>query len=122
MNIYESAEDYLERIYMIKADKGYVKSIDLAKSLNVSKPSVSYAMKQLSENGYISMDESKSIHLTEKGEKIAKRIYARHKFLSDVFIKLGVNKDTAIMDACKIEHHVSDETFKALQKLDKYIK
>lgn len=122
MNIYESAEDYLERIYMIKAEKGYVKSVDLAKSLNVSKPSVSFAMKQLSENGYITMNESKYIELTEKGKEIADRIYARHKLLSDILIKLGVNKETAIMDACRLEHHVSDETFNALQKLNEYVK
>lgn len=122
MNIYESAEDYLERIYMIKAEKGYVKSVDLAKSLGVSKPSVSFAMKQLSQNGYIRMDDSKCIELTSKGKEIADKIYARHKLLSDMLIKLGVSQETAIMDACRLEHHVSDETFEALQKLNEYIK
>lgn len=122
MKIYESAEDYLERIYMIKAEKGYVKSVDLAKSLGVSKPSVSFAMKQLSQNGYIRMDDSKCIELTSKGKEIADKIYARHKLLSDMLIKLGVSQEIAIMDACRLEHHVSDETFEALQKLNEYIK
>lgn len=121
MNIYESAEDYLERIYMIKLEKGYVKSVDLARSLNVSKPSVSFAMKQLSENEYITMDESKCIELTPKGLEIAKNIYARHKLLTSLLMKLGVSKETAINDACKLEHHVSDETFRALQKVNEYI-
>lgn len=117
MNIYESSEDYLERIYMIKLDKGYVKSIDVAKQLGVSKPSVSFAMKQLSENEYIYMDENKNIHLTEKGLAIAKAIYEKHVMLAKVLMSIGVSEENAYRDACKMEHDISEETFEKLKSM-----
>lgn len=117
MNIHESAENYLERIYMLKSENGYVKSIDIAKRLNVSKPSVSFAMKQLKEDGYITMDENKYIDLTEKGLKIAKAMYEKYTKIAELLMELGIEKPIAYEDACKMEHDVSPQTFEALKKL-----
>ena len=116
MVIHQSAEDYLEAILMIKEKKGYVRSIDVANQLNVSKPSVSYATKRLRENGYISFNEDGMISLTDSGYEIASKIYKRHKVLTDIFVKLGVKEETAAEDACKIEHNLSPETFDAICK------
>ena len=119
MNIHESAEDYLERILMLKEEKGYARSIDIANSLSVTKPSVSFAMKRLRENGYITMDRENYISLTERGMEIAQRIYERHKALTAFLVSLGVGEETAREDACKIEHDISAETFDAiLRKLN----
>jgi len=116
MEIHQSAEDYLEAILMIKEKKGYVRSIDVANQLNVSKPSVSYATKRLRENGYISFNEDGMISLTDSGMEIATKIYTRHKVLTDFFIHLGIDGELAQEDACRIEHDISDETFDALRK------
>ena len=116
MKIQKSAEDYLEAMLIMKEEHGYIRSIDLAEHLGVTKPSVSYAVKQLRENGYITMDGSKLIYLSEKGLEIANKIYSRHKMLKEFFIKLGVDERTALEDACKIEHDISDETFHAICK------
>ena len=116
MNIHESAEDYLENILMLKEEKGYARSIDIATSLNVTKPSVSFAMKRLRENGYITMDEKNYIYLTDSGYEIARRIYERHRFLSRFLVQLGVPEDIAKEDACKIEHDISKETFDAIRR------
>ncbi|MBR3740223.1 MAG: metal-dependent transcriptional regulator [Clostridia bacterium] len=114
MNIHKSAEDYLEMILMLQEQKGYVRSIDIANALGVTKPSVSFAMKRLRENGYILMDEGNCITLTEKGMEIARRIYDRHKALTRFLIQIGVDEKTAREDACKIEHDISDTTFRAV--------
>lgn len=119
MEIRQSAEDYLEAILMIKEKKGYVRSIDVANQLNVSKPSVSYATKRLRENGYISFNEDGMITLTDSGMEIADKIYTRHKVLTDIFRSLGVSDEIAAEDACKIEHDLSSETFDALCKYAK---
>lgn len=111
MNIHESAEDYLESIYMQSLRRGVVRAIDVANALQFSKPSVSIAMKQLEENGYIRRDKDRFIYLTKKGEAIALRMYERHQTLAACLMKLGVNEETAYRDACKIEHDLSDETF-----------
>ena len=116
MEIHQSAEDYLEAILMIKEKKGYVRSIDVANQLNVSKPSVSYATKRLRENGYISFNEDGMISLTDSGMEIANKRYTRHKVLTSIFEKLGVDPEIAAEDACKIEHDLSPETFDALCK------
>lgn len=116
MNIHESAEDYLEKILMLKEEKGYARSIDIATGLNVTKPSVSFAMKRLRENGYITMDEKNYIFLTDMGYEIARRIYDRHQYLARFLMKLGVAEDVAKEDACKIEHDISDETFQAIRR------
>ena len=115
MNIHESAEDYLEAILMLKNEKGYSRSVDIAAMLNVTKPSVSFAMKRLRENGYITMNEESLITLTEKGEAIAARILDRHETLTRFLVQLGVDPDTAREDACKIEHDISDATFTAIR-------
>ncbi len=116
MNIHESAENYLEAILIIKNEKGSVRSIDIANHLNFSKPSVSVAMKNLRENGYISIDPDGSIYLEESGRKIAEKIYERHTLLSDWLTRLGVPRDIATEDACRIEHVISNESFERLKK------
>ena len=116
MKIYESAEDYLERILQLQEKQERVISLDIANSMNYSKPSVSRAMKNLKEDGYIVIDSNGAITLTEKGEKVATRIYERHKIISEVLMRLGVSEDNAVKDACKIEHDLSDETFDAIKK------
>ena len=116
MNIHKSAEDYLEMVLMLREQKGYARSIDIAAALSVTKPSVSFAMKKLRENGYILMDEANYITLTEKGDEIARRIYDRHRALTTFLIQLGVDERTAREDACKIEHDISPETFEAIKR------
>ena len=111
MKIHESAEDYLEQILMLKDQKGSVRSIDIAVAMGFSKPSVSIAMKNLRENGYISVDADGLITLEEPGLKIARRIYDRHRKLTAFFVALGVDPGVAAHDACKIEHDLSDETY-----------
>ena len=111
MVIHESAEDYLECIYMESLKRGVVRSIDVANALGYSKPSVSVAMKQLEENGYIRRGRDRVLHLTDKGLEIALRMYERHQTLAACLIRLGVSEDTAFRDACKIEHDLSVESF-----------
>ena len=114
MNIHKSAEDYLEMILMLSEEKGYVRSIDIAAGLNVTKPSVSYAMKQLRENGYITMDQDNYISLTDDGLAIARKMFNRHKAITRFLIRIGVDEEIAREDACKIEHDISPETFQAI--------
>ncbi len=114
MEIRKSAEDYLEAMLMVKEQYGYIRSIDVAEKLGVTKPSVSYATKLLRENGYITMDHANMIVLTDAGSEIATRIYTRHKVLTSFFEKLGVDPEIAREDACKVEHDLSVETFDAL--------
>lgn len=116
MNIHESAEDYLESILILKERLGLVRSIDVVRQLNFSKPSVSVAMKRLRENGYIEMDAEGYITLLPPGEAIAKRIYDRHKLLTQFLVRLGVTPEVAAADACKIEHDLSDETFEKIKQ------
>ncbi len=116
MRILESSEDYLEAMLMMKEQHGYIRSIDIAAELNVTKPSVSYATKRLRENGYITMDKEGLITLTEKGLEVANRIYERHKTLTRYFISLGVDEETAREDACKVEHDLSQQTYDALKR------
>lgn len=116
MRIHQSAEDYLEMILMLREQKGEVRSIDIATGLSVSKPSVSVAMKNLREDGYIVMNEDNRILLTEKGMEVASRVYRRHKALTRFLMMLGVSEDIAREDACKIEHDISPETFEAILK------
>ena len=123
MKIHKSAEDYLEMILRLTEDKGYARSVDIAIGLSVSKPSVSVAMKQLREGGYIVMDKDNYISLTESGMEIAQRIYERHKVLTHILQMIGVDADTAEKDACKVEHDISVQTFDAikgcLEKMEK---
>ena len=115
MNIHESAEDYLEAILALREQRGTVRSIDVVHRLELSKPSVSVAMKRLRENGYIEMDADGFITLLPPGEAIAQRIYTRHKLLTQFLIRLGVSPEVAAADACKIEHDLSDETFEKIR-------
>lgn len=115
MKILESAENYLESILILKKDKGQVRAIDIVNYLGFSKPSVSIALKQLENNGYIKRDTVGFITLTESGKHIAENIYERHTLLTDMFIKLGVSPQTARRDACKIEHYISQETFECIK-------
>lgn len=116
MQMLESGEDYLEMILMLSMDNPNVRSIDIALAMDFSKPSVSVAMKKLKENGYIVIDDNGYITLTKSGKEIAEKIYERHVILTDWFVSIGVNKETARKDACKIEHDLSDETFEAIKK------
>lgn len=116
MKILESAENYLEAILIIKEEKGTVRAIDIAHHLGFSKPSVSVALKQLENNGLILRDDSSNINLTDEGMKIAASIYERHTLLGKLFMTLGVSEETAMADACKIEHDISAETFECLKK------
>ena len=116
MNIHESAEDYLETILMFCEERGSARSVDIAAHLGVTKPSVSFAMKRLRENGYILMGDDSRITLTEQGEAIARRIWERHNLLSTFLVRLGVSEAVARADACKIEHDLSDETFEAIRR------
>ncbi|MEY8396786.1 metal-dependent transcriptional regulator [Lachnospiraceae bacterium 45-P1] len=115
MKIQESAENYLETILVLGQEKPYVRSIDIANELGFSKPSVSVAMKNLRTNGYILVDENGHITLTESGRTIAETIYERHTALSDWLMKLGVDRETASADACRIEHVISAESFAAIK-------
>ena len=114
MNIYESAEDYLETILILRQRNGMVRSIDIAREKNISKPSVSIAMKKLRENGYIEVSQEGFLTLLPPGLEIAQRIYRRHTMLTRFLERLGVSPETAAADACKMEHDLSAETFEKI--------
>lgn len=114
MKIHRSAEDYLEMILMLSEEKDCVRSVDIAAGLSVTKPSVSVAMKQLRENGYIRMNENNFITLTDAGAQIAQKIYDRHKAITKFLMQIGVNEADAREDACRIEHDISAATFEAI--------
>ena len=116
MKLLESAENYLEAILMVREEKGVVRAIDIVNKLGFSKPSVSVAMKNLETNDFIARDADGFIHLTASGEEIARMIYERHNLLTDIFVRIGVDPDTAREDACKVEHDLSEETFECIKK------
>ena len=111
MEVRQSTEDYLEAMMVLQDRLGYIRAVDIANKLSVSKPSVSVAMKNLRENGYISMDPDGYIKLEAPGMEIAQRIYGRHRKLTAFFVALGVDPDIAAKDACKVEHDLSEETY-----------
>ena len=115
MAIYESGEDYLETILVLHNTTGFVRSIDIANKLGYSKPSISRAMSLLKEGGLIVMDKEGLITLTPAGHDIAAKIYERHTLLTEFLTRLGVDGQTAVADACKIEHDISDESFEAIK-------
>lgn len=115
MELHESGEMYLETILIVKNRFGYVRSIDIANEMNVSKPSVSRAVGLLKDNGYITFDPNGMILLTEQGKEVAEKIYERHQILTQYLVSIGVSEDTAAHDACKIEHVISNETFSILK-------
>ena len=121
MALHESAEMYLETIYELSLTHPTVRSIDVAESMGYSKPSVSRAVGLLKQGGYLLMDKDGFLTLTEYGIEVAQKIYERHTVLSKMLMALGVSKETAAEDACKIEHVISDETFDAIKDhLDQY--
>ena len=112
----ESAENYLETILILKTRNGSVRSIDIAHELDFSKPSVSVAMKRLREKEYITVEDGGLIEFTEKGRKLAERIYERHVLLTKALVSLGVDPETAAEDACRVEHYISQETFDKIKE------
>ena len=116
MIIKESAENYLEAILVINNKKGYARSIDISNELGFSKPSVSVAMKNFREEGYIETDADGRITLTAKGLAVAERVYERHKVIADALMALGVDEETAYEDSCKIEHDISETSFEKLKE------
>lgn len=116
MAIYESGEDYLETILILHNTTGFVRSIDIANKLGYSKPSISRAISILKSNGYITVEKSGEVVLTEKGREKAENVYSRHLLISEFLQKkLGVDEETADSDACKIEHVISEQTFEKLK-------
>lgn len=120
MQIKESAENYLEQILIINNKKGYCRSIDICNEMGFSKPSVSVYMKNLREDGYISVDDSGNITLTEKGKEIADKIYDRHNVIAGFLMQLGTSEETTYKDSCKIEHDISEESFLLIK--EQYLK
>ncbi|HCL80481.1 MAG TPA: DNA-binding protein [Synergistaceae bacterium] len=114
MGTTKATEDYLEAILMVRERRGFVRSVDVAELLSVTKPSVTYATKRLRESGHIEMAPDGGITLTESGMEIASRIYERHRLLADFLMSLGVDEETAYRDACMIEHDISETSFDAL--------
>ncbi|MBE6982180.1 MAG: metal-dependent transcriptional regulator [Ruminococcaceae bacterium] len=121
MSLHESAEMYLETIYQLSKNQSGVRSIDIAEAMGYSKPSISRAVGLLKQNGYLLADKDGFLTLTEQGITVAEKIYERHTVLTAALMALGVGKDTAAEDACKIEHVISDKTFAAIKEhMEKY--
>lgn len=115
MSLQESGEMYLETIYVLSKKSDSVRSLDVAEQMGFSKPSVSRAVKLLKEGEYLTVDKDGYLHLTESGLAVAKKIYERHTVLTELLVSLGVSRETATEDACKIEHVISDESFAAMK-------
>lgn len=113
--IHASGEDYLEAVLILQKQKGTVRSVDVARYLEVSKPSVCHAVATLRDGGFLTMDEDYSLHLTDVGRDVAEQTYEKHRFFTDRLIEAGVDPDTAERDACRIEHVISDESFRCLK-------
>ena len=116
MKMQESAQDYLESILVLSQEKEHVRATDICNYFGYARATVSVFLKQLKENGYVTVSEHNHIHLTEEGTRIAEDMYERHQFLTDLFIRIGVSEDTAKKDACRVEHYVSKETFEAMKR------
>ncbi|MBQ8267166.1 MAG: metal-dependent transcriptional regulator [Clostridia bacterium] len=116
MRLQESGEMYIESIYVLNKRMGNVRSIDVCEYLGYSKPSVSRAMSLLKKGGFVLMDNDGYLTLTDAGREVAEKMYQRHTVLSELLMRLGVSEETAVDDACKIEHHISDESFNAIKK------
>ena len=116
MKLYASEEDYLETILILHREMGMVRSVDEARHMDVSKPSVCHAVAVLQERGFLAVDGDHFLHLTEQGRIIAEKIYERHRFFTDRLIEAGVDPKTAEADACRIEHVISEETFRRLKE------
>ena len=116
MKIHASGEDYLEAILVLQKKKGMVRSIDLARYMGFSKPSISHAVGVLKNGGFLTVDDDGFLHLTVIGREIAEKIYERHLFFMEQFIAAGVDQETAEQDACRIEHAISDTSFRKLKE------
>lgn len=115
MKLRASGEDYLEAILVLQKQKGMVRSVDVARHMNVSKPSVSHAVATLKDGGFLTMDDGLFLHLTNIGREVAEQIYEKHRFFTERLIAAGVDSATAERDACRIEHVISDESFERLK-------
>lgn len=115
MALQESGEMYLETILVLSKTKGTVRSIDVVEYMGFSKPSVSRAVAILKKDGYITVEENGHITLTENGRTVAEKIYSRHNILTDFLVALGVDRETAVEDACKMEHDISDTSFNSIK-------
>lgn len=113
--IHASGEDYLEAVLILQKQKGTVRSVDVARHLEVTKPSVCNAVATLRDGGFLTMDEDYSLHLTDVGREVAEQTYEKHRFFTDRLIEAGVDPATAERDACRIEHVISDESFERLK-------
>jgi len=116
MRLQESGEMYLESIWVLQKQKGFVRSIDVCEYMGYSKPSVSRAVGLLKNGGYIAVDADGGLSLTEAGREVAEKIYERHTLLASLLMRIGVSEATALDDACRMEHVISDETFEALKR------
>ena len=115
MKIHKSGEDYLEAVLMLQKKQGMVRSVDVARHMEVSKPSVSHAVATLQDGGFLTIDDDYFLHLTDTGWEVAEKIYERHRFFTEQLIAVGVDKETAVQDACRLEHVISDESFEKLK-------
>ena len=120
MKIHASGEDYLEAILMLQKKSDMVRSVDLARHMGFSKPSISHAVSVLKDGGFLTMDKDGVLHLTSIGREVAEKIYERHRFFTEQLMAAGVDQETAEQDACRIEHAISDEAFQKLR--DNYLK
>lgn len=118
MKLHASGEDYLETILVLQKKLSIVRSVDVARHMEVSKPSVCHAVATLRDGGFLTMDEDHFLHLTDVGREVAERIYERHCFFTEQLIAAGVDPKTAEADACRIEHIISDESFDRLKESD----
>ena len=116
MKLHASGEDYLETILVLQKKRGMVRSVDVARHMEVSKPSVCHAVATLRDGGFLMMDEDHFLHLTDVGREVAEKIYKRHCFFTEQLIAAGVDPKTAEADACRIEHIISDESFSRLKE------
>lgn len=116
MKIHASGEDYLEAVLILQKKQGMVRSIDLARHMGFSKPSISHAVGVLRDGGFPTMDEDGFLHLTDIGREVAEKIYERHQFFTEQLVAAGVDQETAEQDACRIEHAISDTSFRKLKE------
>ena len=115
MALHQSGEDYLEAVLVLQKEKGMVRSVDVARHMEVSKPSVCHEVATLRDGGFLTMDEGYCLHLTDVGREVAEQIYEKHRFFTDRLIEAGVDPETAERDACRIEHVISEESFRRLK-------
>ena len=116
MILHESAEMYLETIYVLHNEQDFVRSVDIASRMGYSKPTISEWMGKLAKGGYVIVEDSGNVALTDEGRAIAEKVYERHVLLENVFKRIGVTPDVATEDACRVEHYISDETFNCIKR------